>query len=275
MPDLHLSDLETAQLRAILDSRKYRQLQIPEATVLALYHQAILNGQPPRDALKTVRKKLHNIVAPYLGEPDFDQAAADLDTAFRSSDPAAILATCSKILQSHASTRERLAILPNFYPRLFSLTGMPAVILDLACGLNPFAFRWMGLPNTTSYYAYDLNLPRIKLINHYFSLEGLKPHAAHRDILLDPPEIHGDVAFLFKEAHRLEQRQRGCNKTLWEAIKVRWLLISLPTESLSGKHDLLGKHRRLVEETCLGQPWQIQEIPFPGEIVFCIDKGGK
>ncbi len=131
----------------------------------------------------------------------------------------------------------------------------------------------MGLPNSVSYHAYDLNLPRIELINHFFNLEGLAPLAAHQDILINPPIFDADVAFLFKEAHRLEQRQRGCNRALWQALQVRWLLVSLPTSSLSGKHDLLGKHRRLVEQTCSGQSWTIHEIMFTNEIVFCIDKG--
>jgi 16S rRNA (guanine(1405)-N(7))-methyltransferase len=272
MIDQPLSESEKEQLRAILNSRKYRCLAIPEETVESLYRQALLNGITPREALKSVRQKLHNIVAPYLGDANFNEAAADLDAAFKDGVDE-IKAVCTRILESHASTRERLSIMETFYSQIFSLTGKPQSILDLACGLNPFAFPWMGLPNTTKYHAFDLNLPRIELINHFFKLEGLERLAAHQDILIHTPNIDADVAFLFKEAHRLEQRQRGCNRVLWQALQVRWLLVSLPTSSLSGKHDLLGKHRRLVEQTCSGQSWTIHEIMFTNEIVFCIDKG--
>jgi hypothetical protein len=52
------------------------------------------------------------------------------------------------------------------------------------------------------------------------------------------------------------------------------LLVSLPTASLSGRHNLLEQQRRLVCGTCQGQPWNISEILFDNEIVFCIDKTG-
>jgi 16S rRNA (guanine(1405)-N(7))-methyltransferase len=184
-----------------------------------------------------------------------------------------VKAACTAILTSHASTRERITILEEFYPRLFSCTGQPSVILDLACGLNPFTFPWMGLPLSTRYYAYDINRPRVALINHYFSLQGLTPLASTEDILVNPPQVGADVAFFFKEAHRFEQRQRGCNLAFWQALRVRYLLVSLPTSSLTGRHSLVDGHRKLVYSILTGQPWQVTEILFTNELVFCIDKG--
>lgn len=273
MTDPQITDDEIKQLKEMLESRKYRDLGIPPETLISLYQQALANGLPSRKAFQSVKKKLHNIVAPYLEEASSEPLFEDLEKAFQSGDPDTIQAACTGILASHASTRERFTILKDFYPKIFAITGIPGELLDLACGLNPFAFRWMGLPRTVKYHAYDLNLPRIERINRYFTLEGLQPLGTHQDILIDPPSIKGDIAFLFKEAHRLEQRQRGCNRQLWRAINVRWLLVSLPSNSLSGRHDLAAKHRRLVMETCSGMPWKINEIVFPGEIVFCIEKG--
>lgn len=267
-----ISDEELKQLKEMLDSRKYRDLGIPLETLISLYQIAIANGLPSREAYQSVRKKLHNIVAPYLEEASSKDLFEILKKTFQSGDPESIKTACTGILASHASTRERLSILNDFYPKIFAITGIPDVLLDLACGLNPFALRWMGLPGTVKYHAYDINLPRIQRINRYFAMEGLQPLGTHQDILIDPPKLKGNVAFLFKEAHRLEQRQRGCNRQFWRAIDVRWLLVSLPSSSLSGRHDLVSKHRRLVTETCAGMPWTIHEVVFPGEIVFCINK---
>lgn len=257
---------------SILAMRKYRALDLPRATIRDLIEKELTNQRTTKDILKSIRKKLHHIVAPYLGDPDYDTAFTRLKGSFAEGD-AAIRAACSQILTAHVSTRERLSILEVFYRRLFDVTGKPQTILDLACGLNPFSFPWMDLPITTRYHAFDINRPRLDFINRYFSLQGLAPLAVSQDILVEPPQCEADVAFFFKEAHRFEQRERGCNVALWRALRVQYLLVSLPVKSLSGKHDLSNYHRHLVEVTVKGTNWQVTQVDFENELVFCIDKG--
>ena len=256
----------------ILNSRKYRHLGIPPETVEDLLVQELGRNHSQKEAVKETRKKLHNIVASYLGDPDFAKAEEELERAVCSQDGEEIKATCASLLSDHASTRERLPILEQFYKKIFAVTGKPDTIFDLACGLNPLSFPWMGLPKSVHYYAYDLNRPRMVLIHKFFSLLGMQPCGEARDILLAPPIEKAQVAFFFKEAHRFEQRQKGCNLAFWQALNVHYLLVSLPTASLSGKHNLLDQQRRLVYGTIQGQPWMVTEILFETEIVFCIDK---
>jgi 16S rRNA (guanine(1405)-N(7))-methyltransferase len=260
-------------VRQIHNTRKYRNVEITSATIVDLLKKELPVHNNHRDALKVVRRKLHNIVATYLGDADVPLSKQRLTEAFQSGDQAQVKVVCSDILASHASTRERISILEDFYSRIFTLTGQPGTILDLACGLNPFTFPWMHLPDTVQYHAYDLNCGRIDLINHYFLLQGLAPNAQADDILVTPPKIQADIAFFFKEAHRFEQRQHGCNLPFWKALHVRYLLVSLPTNSLSGQHPLIEGHRRLVYNLLKNQSWDVQEILFANEIVFCIDKG--
>lgn len=259
----------------ILSTRKYRDLGIPTETLRDLLVRELPRHRSAKDAVKAVRKKLHNIVADYLGDPDYPAASFALEAAFQSGDLSQVKAACAAVLDTHASTRERLSILADFYPRLFALTGQPQVVLDLACGLHPLGFPWMGLPLSVQYHAYDIHAPRVDFINHYFVLQGLPPLAVHQDILMTPPQIEGDVAFFFKEAHRFEQRQHGCNLLFWQALKVRWLLVSLPPASLTGRHSLVDGHRQLVKQAIAGQPWRVTEILFENELVFCIDKGAR
>jgi len=258
------------ELRA---SPKYGQFDLPESTLRDLIQQEAPGQGSYRGTVKAVRRKLHNITAPYLGDPDYAQSASLLEAALQKGDEAAERDACLKILSAHASTAERLNILGSFYERIFSIIGKPHALLDLACGLNPFSFPWMGLPPDTRYHAYDIHRPRIQLINHYFALKGMAPLGAHQDVLADPPQEKGDVAVLFKEAHRFEQRRRGCNLALWRTLRVRYLLVSLPLKSLSGRHDLADKQRALVRRIMEGMPWGIEEIAFENELVFCIDKG--
>jgi 16S rRNA (guanine(1405)-N(7))-methyltransferase len=259
---------------SILSSRKYRGLGIPEATVIALLNQEEGRGRSDKELEQVVREKLHNIVAAYLGDPDYAGMTEKLEAAFASGDPVNVKAQCRELLAVHASTRERLPVLDEFYPRLFAITGMPMVVLDLACGLHPFGLPWMNLPPTTRYYAYDLNQPRVELIQRFLCLSGLPELGFHQDILIDPPQVQADVAFFFKEAHRFEQRQRGCNRAFWQAIRASWLLVSLPASSLTGRRDLAERQRALVARTLEGLVWPVIEIQVLDEIVFCIDKRG-
>lgn len=257
----------------IRTSKKYREVDLPEETVRSLFEQEMPRHRNPKDALQAVREKLHNIVAPYLGDPDYTLMAKELEEAFADGDPQMVKFICAQILAAHASSRERMDILEEFYRRIFATIGRPARILDVACGLNPFAFPWMGLSNMVEYHAYDLHHPRVELINHYFRLQGLQPLARVQDVLVRPPEETAEVAFLFKEAHRIEQRQKGANLPLWQALKVRYILVSLPLESLSGKHNLMERQRHLVQQVTQGQPWHVSEMIFKNEIIFVVDKG--
>jgi len=264
------SDLD-ALVNELLSSRKYRELDLPPELVRDLLERELARQSSTREALKVVRHKLHNVVAAYLGDPDYT-AAANLLSQAQAGNSQHVKAACRQLLAAHASTRERLAILEDFYPRLWEVTSPPAVILDLACGLNPLSFPWMNLPATTRYHAYDIHRPRLTLLNHFFTLQGLPPLAEQRDVLVSPPQVEAEVGLFFKEAHRFEQRQHGCNLAFWKALRVHWLLVSLPTSSLSGKHDLVERQRRLVYETVQGLPWRVTEVRFENELVFCIEK---
>jgi 16S rRNA (guanine(1405)-N(7))-methyltransferase len=260
------------RITAIRDSKKYRGLDIPIETFRSLFEEEIKSGRPLKTADDNVRAKLHNIMAPYLGDPDYTSAAIEIAEACRPRDPQKIRAVCARLLESHASTRERLPFLTEFYGRIFEKTGNPASILDLACGLNPLAFPWMNLPESTRYYAFDIHRPRIDLINLLFNGLGMESLSRCQDILVHPPDEDADIAFFFKEAHRFEQRRRGCNLAMWQALRVRWLLVSLPASSLSRKFNLAERQRSLVYAILKDQPWHVEEILVDNELVFCIDK---
>jgi 16S rRNA (guanine(1405)-N(7))-methyltransferase len=261
-------------LREVRSSRKYRTLDLPEETLRDLLSRALERQPNPKAALQSVREKLHNIVAPYLGDPDYVRAASDLLAAFAEGSPEAVRAACLGLLQSHASTRERIPLLNDFYQRLWRVSGLPAVLLDLACGLNPFSLPWMGLPAGCKYFAYDIHAPRIALINQFFQLAGQSGEAFVQDILVRPPQVEADAALFLKEAHRFDQRQRDCNLSFWQALRVRWLFVSLPTTSLSGRRDLVERQRNLIQKTLKGIGWPVSEIRFENELVFCIQKDG-
>ena len=59
---------------------------------------------------------------------------------------------------------------------------------------------------------------------------------------------------------------------MWQALKVHYLLVSLPSASLTGRHNLIERQRALVASALEGQDWPVTELLFENEMVFVIEK---
>ena len=92
------ADLETV-VAAVKGSRKYGDTS--EETIRQLAAEAVRQHKRPKAAIKAVRKRLHSIMAPYLGDPDYVALAKALDAAFASGDMAAVNGICRAALESH------------------------------------------------------------------------------------------------------------------------------------------------------------------------------
>jgi 16S rRNA (guanine(1405)-N(7))-methyltransferase len=270
-------DRENA-VKRILASSKYRD--ITEETVRDVVEHVFTDSESgkrrsQRQCYRKTREQLHRIWALYLGLPEFESSFSALSRAFESEDGSAVEEACTAILSHHHSSKERLPILGKLYETLFERTGRPDVMLDLACALNPLAFRWMGLPRSVRYLAYDINRKTVELINQYFGLEGLEPLAEHRDVLCRPPRARADVGLLLKMYHCLERRQRGAGWRVVEQTPVRWIAVSFPTRSLASRAvNLTDNYERQIQPRCQERSWLVERLEFEGEDVLLICKHG-
>jgi 16S rRNA (guanine(1405)-N(7))-methyltransferase len=256
---------------AIKQSRKYRDTS--EETIRQLAVEAVIEHKKPKPAEKAVRKRLHSIMAPYLGDPDYAVARELLTDSFVGGDEKVIRAACRDLMYTHLSTRERLPILDAFYRDIFAVTGPPRRLLDIACGLNPLAFPWMGLPAAgTDFIAYDIHEPRVDFLNHYFILQGLPPLAYVKDVAVGAPSESGDVALFLKEMPRFERNYPGRGRALLDAINARWLVVSFPTISTHGGRNLTNRYREFFHQIIDGSGWATTELLFDTELVFCAEK---
>ena len=272
MKTLTESDID-AMTERVLQSRKYAAMDLPAETVRDLIRQEAAAGRSAKDAEKSMREKLHQIIAPYLGDPDYEREEQRLaEAAERGED--AVREWALEILGVHTSSKERIPHMEAFYQTIFERIGRPKSILDVACAFNPFAFPWMGLPKTTAYHAYDLHTPRVHLINSFFKVYGMEPMAETRDILIDPPDVKADTAFFFKEAHRFESRKKGCNRNFWISLPVKTIVVTLPAENLTGQHQMRDRQRSLIAKNTEGLGWQTEETEVAGEMIFIIRKQG-
>jgi 16S rRNA (guanine(1405)-N(7))-methyltransferase len=269
MAQVSEQELETL-VSTVKQSKKYRDTS--EETIRQLAVEALRQHKKPKQALKAVRARLHSIMAPYLGDPDYQEAAEQLTAVFATGDREQIQATCREIMGFHLSTRERLPLLDNFYRDIFTVTGQPGRLLDIACGLNPLAFPWMDLPTSTEYVAYDIHEPRIAFLNHYFRLQGLPPLARLQDVALRFPEETADVALFLKEMPRFERNYPGKGRPFLQALRAQFLVVSFPTISTHGGRNLTNRYREFLQELIADQSWEVVELLYEGELVFVAKK---
>lgn len=254
-------------------SKKYRSLS--EETIRHVLGEEMQHHKNLKKSIDPAKKRLHKIWAAYLGEPDYPSVKKQLQEAFAKGHPDDIKTCCCNILETHSSARERMHLLEGYYSTIFSITGQPTTIVDLACALHPFSFRWMELPKEIQYYATDINQNFVDLINFYFELEGIQPLAEHRDILCNPLPIHCHLAFLFKMYHCLEIRKRGAGMEVLKSVKADWVAISFPSKNLVGqKAAIINNYKPAIEKAAEVENWAIFELQFQNEDLLIINKNG-
>ncbi|MCU0495454.1 MAG: 16S rRNA methyltransferase [Chloroflexaceae bacterium] len=204
--------------------------------------------------------------------PPYDAWFATLAAA-QAEGPEQFRAACRTMLNQHASTRERLPVLETFYTTLFAALPPVRSVLDVACGLNPLAWPWMGLPAEVNYSACDLYSDMATFLNQCFGLLGVAGVAEARDVIAAPPPQQADVAFVFKTLPVLEQVRRDAGRDLLRALNAEHMLVSFPTASLGGRNRHMASNYAtqfiaLVET----EGWQATRFDFASELVFLVRK---
>lgn len=172
----------------VKNSSKYRSIN--EEYIRSIGEEQLRKRKKLKEAIKYTRSKLHQVGAVYFdGKYDYDEWLASLSTCKKED----VRALCSKIMLAHASTRERLPILEDFYHKIFSQFPTPNTILDIACGLNPLSIPWMKLNPKVNYYAFDIYQDLANFINGFFTIMGVSGRAISCDILTDPPTQNADT----------------------------------------------------------------------------------
>ncbi|MBW7885419.1 MAG: 16S rRNA methyltransferase [Caldilineaceae bacterium] len=255
---------------AVQASAKYRTVA-PEL-IRAIAGAELSNRRSVKAAVKATKNKLHQVVGAYQGsDRAYDRWLAQLARAREQG--ADLRPVCRQLMGNHASTRERLSTLDQFYDVLFSDLPPVTSVLDLACGLNPLALPWMPLAPGARYYACDVDAAQIHFLAGWLQLAGFAGGAFTCNLLDGAPGQAVDVALLLKTIPCLEQLDKAIGPRLLPAINAAALIVSFPGHSLGGRSkgmvDSYGSH---FASLVAGQPWQVDRFEFPGELVFRIRK---
>ncbi|MDR0272303.1 MAG: hypothetical protein LBI27_03175, partial [Clostridiales bacterium] len=103
-----------------------------------------------KDPLKAAKTRLHQIFGAYSQVNSLKKANALLEKNMY-----------TDILNLHASTKERLPYVKNFYEFVAQHTGAFNSVLDLGCGFNPFCIPLMPeefAMGIKTYHAYDIDI---------------------------------------------------------------------------------------------------------------------
>jgi len=256
----------------IATSAKYRSLC--RGTIADIVRREFTLGKPAADVEHAVRRKLHRILAAYHGGGKATRRLEAVADAIAARDDAAVRNACRALMGLHATAAERLALLDDgYHARIFAATGRPGVVFDLACALHPFAWRWMKLPPSTVYRAFDLNRHFVDLVARYLALEGVGGGAEWRDILCEPPAERADVAFFLQTYHCVEARRPGAGREILDSVPARHVVVSLPKENFGGRRLARSTaHAEAIEAQAAARSWGMQVIDWPAETVWILRK---
>lgn len=270
-----MSNRESSQLNqlveAVLASQKYRNVKRDFIENLGSLELAKRSGL--KEAIKATKNKLHQVGGAYLvSETHY---SSWLDELRGAPEPEQIRYACLKMMSYHASTRERLPILEQFYTTL--LADLPAVhsVVDVACGLHPLAIPWMPLGEHVQYYAYDIYQDMANFLNEFMGIIHVRGHAQAYDVIQHCPTSKVDLAFMLKAIPCLEQVDKTAGLRLLDMINANYLLVSFPVHSLGGRKKAMtvnyeARFRELVE----GKNWAIERFEFASELVFRVHTRG-
>jgi 16S rRNA (guanine(1405)-N(7))-methyltransferase len=258
--------------QALTGSRRYAA--VAPQTVRRIARRSLTSAQGDvAEAIKRTKRGLHEIYGAYLpaGAPGYPAllrriAAADpVEDGLRAA------------LSVHASTRERLPYLRDFYAAVFE-DLRPASVRDLACGLNPLAIPWMGLPAGVTYQASDIDSRQMEFVGSVLELLGVRHRAVVHDLVGAPPAGSAEVTLLLKTVPCLERQQQGAGWALLDAVVARppgtdagHVVASFPTRSLGRRaKGMFQTYSAAFEAHAAERSWSYRRVEIPTELVYVI-----
>ncbi len=192
-----------------------------------------------KQTVKEIRRKLREIYGVFI-ERNYskrDELLANLNEK-NSKD------LTRELLLLHTSTRERLPYYEEIFKKTLTITGRGKSILDLACGLNPLSYFFLGYK--PKYIASDISSKDLDFIDKFFRKTKIKGKTIRIDLVNETKKLEDvpcDICFILKTLDSLETRKRNVSRDIIKKIKSKWIVVSFPKTSLGGTKKI-GNSRR-------------------------------
>jgi len=255
--------------RKLKESKKYKFLCDDTLYRLARWASKRFQG---KKAVKAAKNKLHQVYGAYFEKINPSAIQKRIDEISGNPDVGNIKTAAVEIMRSHTSTSERISFMPQLYPDLFKRTGKPKKVMDLACGLHPFALQWMDLEAGAEYYAFDIDTRLIAWINSFFSHLNGSYKAECADLLVTLPEIEADVVFLLKTLPCLEQQEKGVSEKIIKNLEAKHIVVSFPAKSLTGKaKGMEDYYHTFAKELFSRLNLSYFKLEYPNEVLYVVN----
>lgn len=275
MSGAHPFAAEQELLRALRATRKYGRVH---GEVLGRVARRSLATHGRRDALKAAKRALHELAGAFL-DADSCRRAERLVRSMAVADAEGRRQVCRAVLGMHASSAERLPVIEELYERIWQAAAdarglprdTPVRVLDLACGLGPFALPWMGLAPGSSYRGVDADGRVVDLARAavpHLEVHALRePPEVEVGDVLEPPAAPGgdDLVLMLKTLPTLERLEPGVGVDLVRRTAAPVVVISTATGSLGGRRHL--RHDELIERTLAASGRRAARFEMAGEAV--------
>ncbi len=258
-------------IAAIRKNNQYADIE--DSLVERIAADELTKRRNPKDVVKHARSRLRQAGTAYFKRKiNFDRALTELAAA---DTPEAQRDVCTKLMQLHASTAERLPILPELFELLAAELPTPNSVLDIASGLNPLTIPWQQLAPNASYHAVDIFGDMMNFLAQALPMLGVNGKATCASVLPNPPTDTVDVAYVFKAISCLEQLDPQAGETLLHGLNAKHIVATFPLQSLGGrKKGMQSTYTARMETLTANQPWNVRSFVFETELVYIIDKTG-
>jgi 16S rRNA (guanine(1405)-N(7))-methyltransferase len=255
-------------IRQVCAGARYRELDpglVRRLTILEL-----AKGRSSKETVKAVRNKLHQVGGAYQEDGiAYDRWSAALELLPPTFSAPETQNFCRAMMRQHASTRERLGIVENFYQQTLAPLGPIHSVLDLACGLNPLCAPWMPLAPDAQYWACDVYQDMTTFLCRFFAHMQLKGGAEMCDLVQGCPQKPVQLVLLLKTIPCLEQVDKQVGARLLDNLPGEHALISFPARSLGGRSKgMVQNYEAHFETLTAGRNWRIQRFEFSSELAF-------
>lgn len=263
--------MTTEVVERVLRSRRYHD--VDRALVERLALEEVPRSRTPDEAVKRVKRRLHQAVGAFRGARRGDPLDAVREAWTGDLTAESFREPVASVLARHASTRERLPDLAGFYAPIWEDTGVPSRVLDIGCGLGPLAMPWMHLAPTATYLAVDVDRGPLETVAAFLALVG-QPHIVEaRDAVADPPREPADVALLLKLVTTLDRQDPEAATRILDGLRVRHAVVSFARRSLGGRgRGQETTYRRRLDRLVASVPRirDVSERSVPTELVFAL-----
>ena len=216
---------ESEALGRLVSSKNFRD--ICPSTVERAFKTALNKYGKPDKALDAAKERLHALTNAFMSEGEGKKALKCLDR-YLEGDASAL----TEALSCHVSTRERLDALDGIYDRVFAVTGTEGGVLDLACGLNPIYLGFRGIRGVRGA---DISGRACKVVNDWAEACGWDVSARLCDVNTCVFDGRYNLALCMKLLSVLETDEKGAAARLLSRIPARYIFVTFPTRSLSGR----------------------------------------